>query len=105
MDTPEEQSGLSRRSVLKRGAIVGGAMVWTVPAVQSIAGPAAAGTGCVGSYTIINDRTGQCVAKIVVTATDACCQCIDANDGSGSPAEVFFAALTCGPCSPQLAPC
>lgn len=32
--------GVSRRSALKRGAIVGGALVWTTPVVQSLARPA-----------------------------------------------------------------
>ena len=35
--TPE---GLDRRTMLKRSAIVGGALVWTTPVVQSLAGPA-----------------------------------------------------------------
>jgi hypothetical protein len=40
----EETSGLSRRQMLKRGAAVGGALVWTVPAVQSLSGTAFAQT-------------------------------------------------------------
>ncbi len=35
-----QDGGLDRRTVLRRGAILGGAMVWTVPTVQSLAGPA-----------------------------------------------------------------
>lgn len=51
-------SGISRRSVMKRTALVGGAMVWTLPAVQSIAAPAfAAGSpvapGCSVSYVVL----------------------------------------------------
>src|SRR4051812_1710814 len=34
--------GMNRRDVLKRGAMVGGALVWTAPVVQSLAGPAMA---------------------------------------------------------------
>jgi hypothetical protein len=54
----EETSGLSRRQILKRGAAVGGALVWTVPAVQSLAGPAFAqtlspgGNGCPPGTTL-----------------------------------------------------
>ena len=33
-------SGLDRRTLLKRSAVVGGAMVWATPVVQSIASPA-----------------------------------------------------------------
>ena len=57
--TPIDQSpeGLDRRTMLKRGAIVGGALVWTTPIVQSIAAPAFAATspvvqGCVGQKKV-----------------------------------------------------
>ena len=36
----DERSGLDRRELIKRGAVLGGALVWTVPAVQSIGGTA-----------------------------------------------------------------
>ena len=36
--------GVSRRDMLRKSAIVGGALVWTAPAVQSLAGPAFAQT-------------------------------------------------------------
>lgn len=40
----ETPAGIDRRTMLKRGAIVGGALVWTTPVVQSIASPAFAQT-------------------------------------------------------------
>lgn len=33
----EPGRGLTRRDMLRRGAVVGGALVWTVPVVQSVA--------------------------------------------------------------------
>jgi hypothetical protein len=36
--------GLSRRDLLRRGAVVGGTLLWAAPAVQSITRPAFAGT-------------------------------------------------------------
>jgi len=44
--------GLDRRTLLKRGAVVGGAAVWATPVVQSLAAPAwAAGSpGCTHVY-------------------------------------------------------
>ena len=42
-ETPQ-QGGLSRRDMLKRSAVVGGALVWTTPAVQSLMPAAHAGT-------------------------------------------------------------
>lgn len=44
----EINEGLGRRDVLKRGAMVGGALVWTVPAVQTLAGPAFAASSPAG---------------------------------------------------------
>jgi hypothetical protein len=40
----EIDDGLSRRSLLRRGAALGGALVWTVPVVQSVT-PSAFATG------------------------------------------------------------
>jgi hypothetical protein len=34
------ESGISRRELLKRGAVVGGTMVWAVPVLQSLTPPA-----------------------------------------------------------------
>lgn len=50
MEAPERSSvdaslGISRRTLLKRGAIVGGSLAWTVPVVHTLATPSAsAGT-------------------------------------------------------------
>lgn len=44
----EITEGLGRRDVLKRGAMVGGALIWTVPAVQTLAGPAFAASSPAG---------------------------------------------------------
>lgn len=59
-------SSVSRRTVLRRSALVGGTMVWTLPVVQSLAGPAFATTGTpapgnfVGiSYVIVLAKCGD----------------------------------------------
>lgn len=78
-----ESEGLSRRSLLRRGALVGGAMVWTVPTVQTIAsfdlaaaasvnGDGGTGTGTPSYvYTWIScaevDEQGQVVEGGIVT--------------------------------------
>ncbi|HDL48403.1 MAG TPA: hypothetical protein ENH33_00370 [Actinobacteria bacterium] len=61
----EEQQGLTRRQMLKRGAVFGGALVWAVPVVQTIGmTPALAETtsppvgGCQTHYAIRVDRSG-----------------------------------------------
>lgn len=39
-DTTEATSGLSRRDILRRSALVGGALVWAAPTVQALSAPA-----------------------------------------------------------------
>jgi hypothetical protein len=41
-DSTQPQEGISRRSLLRKGAIVGGSLLWTTPVVQSITPPASA---------------------------------------------------------------
>lgn len=43
--TQDTDSRLGRRDLLKRGALLGGAVVWTTPVIQSIGGAALATTG------------------------------------------------------------
>ena len=48
MDHDEEggqQSGIPRRTLIKRGAIVGGTLVWATPVIQSLSSPAHAQVG------------------------------------------------------------
>jgi hypothetical protein len=54
-DQPE-QSGLTRREALRRTAAVGGALVWTVPVVQSLSGTAVAATA---STAVEGTKTGN----------------------------------------------
>ena len=72
----EEGTGLDRRSVLKRGAVLGGAMVWTVPAVQTIAGPAFA-AGSPPCCAKVGAGVSGGVCQTLVFKEDAdCCACI-----------------------------
>jgi hypothetical protein len=48
--------GVGRRTVLKRSALIGGAMVWATPVVQSIAAPALA-VGGTGTSEAISEVT------------------------------------------------
>ncbi|MGN6242355.1 MAG: hypothetical protein ACTHQ3_01615 [Motilibacteraceae bacterium] len=41
----EKTTGMDRRTVLRRGALLGGALVWSTPVVQSLGGTALAATG------------------------------------------------------------
>ena len=40
-DSTGSSGSMSRRDVLRRGAVVGGALVWTVPVVQAVSMQAA----------------------------------------------------------------
>jgi hypothetical protein len=46
----EQRSGLSRREMLRRAGIVGGTLLWAVPAVQSLTPPAYAHVSPGGFY-------------------------------------------------------
>ena len=51
----EERSGISRRQLIKRGAVVGGAAIWVPPVVQSLRSPAFAQVGSPPPATCIVD--------------------------------------------------
>jgi hypothetical protein len=107
------QAGLDRRTVIRRGAILGGALVWTAPAVQTIAGPAfAAGTPCVPGITVFIDTdangrydagTDECIGTATFTNGSAqgadCCECFEST---GANAAALTVCLTNGQCAPVL---
>ena len=97
---PEGPGGLDRRSLLRRSALVGGALVWTVPAVQTLAGPAfAAGSNCVPDTE--TDINGHCVEKTHYTdgaGAGSCCTCYTntlALIPPGTPGASNFAVAYC----------
>lgn len=104
--TTGEPEGLSRRSLMKRGAIVGGALVWAAPMVQTIARPAFAATSppptpggisfvaliinCGGTTYRIKFDAGATTPECGTTfAADACVnQLQPGNVASGCPSGV-----------------
>lgn len=82
-----QSSGLDRRSVLKRGAVLGGGLIWTVPAVQTIAGPAFA-AGSPRCYARLEgEATGNDCVSIVYADTADCCDCINGYTMPVAPAQ------------------
>lgn len=73
--------GLTRRDLLRRGAVVGGTLLWAAPAVQSITQPAFAGV-----------QNG--------TVRHACCWCTNPGPGQQFPAEAHCNGLGGGPANP-----
>ena len=71
------QPGLGRRQLIKRSAVVGGALVWATPVVQSLAGPAyAAGSVACVTRVIVTLGPGLCIDIGSTTASPACCECL-----------------------------
>jgi hypothetical protein len=84
----DEATGPSRRQVIRRGALVAGAVVWTAPAVQSIA-PAAFAQGspaCIGCLTgggqILGGvcKDGKAADKISYGLGPICCPTHDPTE-------------------------
>jgi hypothetical protein len=101
----ETTEGLGRRDLLKRGAIVGGAVLWTTPVVQSLASPAfAAGSPAAGSceFDMYIVQNGVTVCEHVEGSTPDCCTAIAGANAQTDPTLRFLAqvAALAGPCDP-----
>lgn len=94
---------VGRRTVIKRGALIGGAMVWTMPAVQSISSAALANTpsspeNARCSFKNIYFGQGSCFTAFSNDAAtcrqlDALEAAIPAANGSNG-GQIFTAVLT-----------
>ncbi len=79
-----EPAGMDRRTLIKRGAVVGGSLVWATPVVQSITRPAFAAespAGCsarVELATTLNGKT-TCSCTNFPVQPLSCCECIEAK--------------------------
>ncbi len=93
-------SGVSRRTLIKRGAIVGG-LVWVTPVVQSLRIPAnAAGVGSGLCDACLAATSGTVTTHQVYNASTACCDCIAANAAAGPIGSVAICAFVTGACQP-----
>jgi hypothetical protein len=122
MEPPEnnqERSGMDRRTVLRRGAILGGSLAWTVPAVQTLSGAAfAAGSPlctvqldskvCQKGLDPTHPNKVVCLCQtITYKPTPACCKCVadeqqppPTGHNLPAPAAIGFCAGT-GACQEQ----
>lgn len=65
---------LDRRAVLRRGAVLGGALMWSTPVVQSLASPAfAAGSPLCQTRVETEDCT------LVYEDSPDCCACVESH--------------------------
>lgn len=97
------EPGISRRDVMKRGALVGGAMVWATPVVQTMARPAFAAEGTPvnmswAAFTFLADDGKYYGFKVEVESctleepgSTPCCQAPDHWDNVRDALEEFGA--------------
>ena len=91
----EETPGLDRRNVLRRGAVLGGALVWTVPAVQTLSGAAfAAGSPLCTVEVRFIDENGACL-KVTFTPSSTCCNCVATQQGPPNNHPLPIAIAVC----------
>jgi hypothetical protein len=117
-DELSADGGLSRRQVIKRGAVVGGAVMWAAPVVQSFTSPAGAQVTtplCDCTVCAEFDFLGSTFHQ-VCSLTDESCECgcccatgnaaVCANCSSGAPCSVAPAIdpASCGPITPGPCP-
>jgi hypothetical protein len=75
----ERNLGISRRTLMKRTAVVGAGVAWATPVVQSLAKPALAQTRGTPSCTfdvIFEVFPGVCFKVGTATAPVECCECL-----------------------------
>ncbi len=77
-----EPAGMDRRTLIKRGAVVGGSLVWATPVVQSIARPAFAAEspgGCSARVEVeeTNSNGTTCSCTSFPNQPEECCTCIE----------------------------
>jgi hypothetical protein len=95
-------SGIPRRTLIKRGAIVGG-LVWATPVVQSLRIPAHAQEGqmselCAACLAATIDPPGPpppVTSHVTFVPTTACCDCIAAGGGNLDAVVLCAVAGTC----------
>lgn len=79
--------GISRRTLIKRGAVVGGTLVWATPVVQSLTAPAFAAGSPPCSLAVTNNGQGAACQELGVLTPSAdpgnaghdCCSTYNSN--------------------------
>jgi hypothetical protein len=122
LDTPRDdgrlnihdESGMTRRDLMKRGAVVGGTLLWVAPAIQSFGSKAFAQENgsplCEGCIELRFDPNGPnppppTTGHVFINATEVCCDCIDAEGGDLNAVIQCAIAGDCTVSSPAVGPC
>ena len=78
-----DESGMTRRDLMKRGAVVGGTLLWVAPAIQTYGSKAfAQENGSAACDACVAVTTGGHTTHVVFDPTEVCCTCIDAGGGN-----------------------
>ena len=99
MEGPEGPGTLDRRTMLRRAAVTGGALIWAAPVVQTLASPAFAAGSPLCETRV---ETDDCV--ITYVDSEDCCECLEDN-ASLPLAEALALCASQGICEEQLRVC
>jgi hypothetical protein len=80
--TEEQKQGLSRREVLKKGAMLGGTVLWVVPVVQAV--------GMSPAMAQVPSETSCCLKIVDLTAQGV------AGDGGSNDVSINITVQNCG---------
>ncbi len=93
-DEVDPNLGISRRTLLRRGMVVGGSLVWAAPAVQSFSKAALAqtqGTPCTICVFSGDRVVGKC------ETTQECCDCLERAGETGENCDAQCETINCQP--------
>jgi hypothetical protein len=94
-----QRSGISRRDLIRRGAIVGGA-VWVAPVIQSLTSRAMAGSNFYCCQCLSHSGTSMTPTHCNPTSSGSCTDCrnycSNGNFGNDSRLYQSTAQFTCG---------
>lgn len=104
-----DESGMTRRDLMRRGAIVGGTLLWVAPAIQSFSSKAYAqdgGPSPLCEFCIAGSTPGGPPTHATLGPTTACCDCVEAAptlidaiiDCSGAGGDCHVIEAGPGPC-------
>lgn len=103
-----DESGMTRRDLMKRGAVVGGTLLWVAPAIQTYGSKAfAQENGSAFCDACIAVTQGPNTVHVVFEPTEVCCECIDSFPGGNVLGAVISCAARekCEITAPVSGPC
>lgn len=100
---PRDQGGISRRDLVRRGAVVGGTLLWAAPVIQSLGPAAYAHTvgspvfGCCECTSCPTPSTRRCTSNGCFTQVECNNFCAQNNCTGPSTTHCGPNPITCNP--------